>query len=40
MLERTWPQFRGPLDAHWRPYVEGTVTNRMAAIKQTIAALK
>lgn len=40
MLERTWPQFRGPLDAHWRPYVDGTVTNRMAAITQTIAALK
>jgi hypothetical protein len=40
MLERTWPQFRAALDAHWRPYVEGTTTDRLAAIKQTIRVLK
>jgi hypothetical protein len=40
LLERAWPQFRGPLDAHWRPYVDGATTDRMVAIKQTIAALK
>ena len=40
MLDRVWSRFRGPLDAHWRPYVDGTTTDRLASIRQTIAALK
>ena len=40
MFDRVWSRFRGPLDTHWRPYVDGTTTDRLASIRQTIAALK
>jgi hypothetical protein len=39
MFERTWPQFRGPIETYWKAFVDGSVT-RDEAIRRLVAELK
>jgi hypothetical protein len=37
LMERAWPQFKAPLDIHWRPYIDGKV-DLNDAVKQVVTA--
>lgn len=39
LLDRAWPQFKTPIETHWRAYVNGTMS-RDDAIKAIVAAVK
>jgi hypothetical protein len=38
LLDRAWPQFRGPVEREWRPYIDGQVTLEKA-VTRLIAAI-
>ena len=39
LFDRAWPQFKAPIEQHWRAYVDGRMT-RDDAIKAIVAAVK
>jgi hypothetical protein len=39
LFDRAWPQFKAPIETHWRAYVNGTMS-RDDAIKAIVAAVK
>jgi len=39
LFDRAWPQFKTPIETHWKAYVNGEVS-RDAAIKNIVAAIK
>ena len=39
LFDRAWPQFKVPIETHWRQYIDGRVT-RDVAIKAIVAAVK
>lgn len=39
MVERSWPHFKGPIEAHWKAFVDGRLT-RDEAIKRIVGDLK
>jgi hypothetical protein len=39
LFDRTWPQFRAPIETHWKAYVNGEVS-RDDAIKRIVPAVK
>jgi hypothetical protein len=39
MLERTWPHFNGPIETHWKAFIDGKL-GRDEAIKHIVADLK
>jgi len=39
LFDRAWPQFKTPIETHWRRYIDGRVT-RDEAIKEIVAAVK
>jgi hypothetical protein len=39
LFDRAWPQFKTPLETHWRAYIDGAVS-RDAAIKAIVAEVK
>jgi hypothetical protein len=38
LLDRAWPQFRGPVEREWQPYIDGQVTLE-TAVTRLIAAI-
>lgn len=39
LFDRAWPQFRAPIERHWRAYIDGRV-GRDEAIKEIVAAVR
>ena len=39
LFDRAWPQFKTPIETHWRQYIDGR-TSRDEAIKAIVAAVK
>jgi hypothetical protein len=39
LFDRAWPQYRKPVEAHWKPYVEGQISLEQA-IARTVGALR
>ena len=39
LFDRAWPQFKAPIEQHWRAYVDGTMP-QAEAIKAIVAAVK
>lgn len=39
LFDKAWPQFKAPIETHWRRYIDGRVT-RDEAIKEIVAAVK
>ena len=39
LFDRAWPQFKAPIEQHWRAYIDGRMT-RDDAIKAIVAAVK
>lgn len=39
LFDRAWPQFRAPVEAHWKAYINGELS-REAAIKNIVSSIK
>ena len=39
LFDRAWPQFKAPIETHWRQYIDGRMS-RDDAIKAIVAAVK